>query len=345
MKLRTVFFCGDQSPYGRAHLRPVLEHFDVVAVVIGTPQRWAIFREALSGVPAPTNAASLAARLAKRWRRATQRRRPDFVDVPGIARAAGVPIHDVFDVNDATFLGRLRALHPDVFVSAAYPQIFSPGLLAVAARGAVNFHPSLLPKFRGAHPHFWAIATGAATSGITSHYMTPRIDDGDVIAQAEFPIADLTYSRLYAKIVAETPALVRQTAAFLADGAAKPRPQDASQATQFRNDRDVHRRIFWRKHTAEQVRNLCRTERAFCFFRGEPLTPLDARVSPGNRNLTNGVAVDAGTVVDLPPDGGVVVHALGGCVTFHEVACARGTRQPADRWARRHRLHVGEMLN
>ena len=53
MKPRTIYFCGDQSPYGRAHLRPVLDAFDVVGVVTATPARWATFREALSGPPHP----------------------------------------------------------------------------------------------------------------------------------------------------------------------------------------------------------------------------------------------------------------------------------------------------
>ena len=343
MKLRTVFFCGDGSPYGRAHLRPVLEHFDVAAVVVATPRRWAMFREALSGVPARAARPPFGPRLTSPWRRLARRRKADYIDVSAIVRAAGVPLHEVFDANEPTVLERLAALRPDVFVSAAYPQIFSSPLLAIPPRGAVNFHPSLLPKFRGAHPHFWAIATGAATSGITAHFMTPRLDDGDIIDQTAFPILDLTYSELYAKLVSETPGLVRQSAAFLADPAATPRRQDESEATTYRNDRDVHRRIFWRTHSAEQVRNLCRTEKAFCFLRGQPVTPLSATVSPTNRNLTNGVAVEPGTVVDLPPDGGVVVRATDGCVTFRNVLF-RGRLQPAERWARRLRLHVGEIL-
>ena len=343
MRLRTVFFCGDQSPYGRAHLRAVLEHFDVAAVVIGTPVRWAVFREALSGTPATSANASARARMASGWRRMARRRTPGYIDVPQIVRDAGVPLHSVFDVNAPDFLGALGKSGAELFLSAAYPQIFSTGLLAIPPRGAVNFHPSLLPKFRGAHPHFWAIATGAATSGISAHFMTPRIDDGDLIEQIEFPIADLTYSQLYARINQETPALVRKVADFLADPNAKARPQDAAHATEFRNDRDVHRRIFWQLHSAAQVRNLCRTERAFCFLRGEPLTPLAASVSPTNRNLTNGVVVEAGTVVDLPADGGVVVRASDGCVAFGEVV-ADGRRLPAGEWARRRRLHVGEIL-
>lgn len=337
MRLRTIFFCGDRSPYGRAHLRPLLDAFDVVAVVIATPARWATFRKALSGV-----AQAPSAGVVTRVKRMIHRRRTGYIDVPKIVRARGVPLIAADDVNVPPVIDRIRALGPALLIAAAYPQIFGERLLAAAPRGAVNFHPSLLPKFRGAHPHFWAIATGEAQSGVTAHFMTPRLDDGDVIAQRGFVIADLTYSQLYARINAETPALVGEVADFLGDGGRAASPQDAAQATLFRNDRDLHRRIFWNLHPAGQVRNLCRTEQAFCFFRGRPVTPLGASVVERNRNLTNGVAVENGTVVDFGADG-LIVRARDGCVAVRELEFD-GRRLAAATWARRHRVRIGERL-
>jgi methionyl-tRNA formyltransferase len=294
--------------------------------------------------PAGHGRSRIAARVIGPVRRALRRRKADYIDVPAITRAASVPLIETFDVNERGFLGRLRGLGADLFVSAAYPQIFGAELLAIPGRGAVNFHPSLLPKFRGAHPHFWAIATGASTSGLTAHYMTPSLDDGDVIAQTEFPIAALTYSQLYARIVAETPALVARVAAFMDDPSGKATPQDHSQATQFRNDREIHRRIFWRMHSADEVRNLCRTEKAFCYFRdGRRLTLRDATVTASNRNLTNGVRAEPGAVVDVTPDGTLVLAAREACVAVATIDSA-GRRWPAGTWARRCRLGVGEMF-
>jgi methionyl-tRNA formyltransferase len=338
---RTVFFCGDQSPYGRAHLRPIIESFDVVGVVTATPARWAKFREVLSGVPHEPPS-GLRAGL-DRLRRARRKRRPGYIDVPAIVRASKAPRLESFDVNSGQSLDQIRALSPDLILSAAYPQIFGAELLGIAPLGAINFHPSLLPRFRGAHPHFWAVATGAATTGITAHFMTPRIDDGDVIAQIEFPIGDLTYSQVYHRIVQETPTLVREVAEFCATPVRSGRPQNPAQATFFRNDRDIHRRIFWRMHRAEHIRNLCRTEQAFCFFQGQKLIPLHTSVEPGNRNLTNGVDVESGTIVDVA-DGTVVVKANDGCVVVRKVRLG-GKELSCDRWARRNRLKIGEQLS
>ena len=49
MKHKAIFFCGDRSPYGLAHLEPVLDSFEVIAVVVADTERWARFRKALSG--------------------------------------------------------------------------------------------------------------------------------------------------------------------------------------------------------------------------------------------------------------------------------------------------------
>jgi methionyl-tRNA formyltransferase len=337
MRLRTVFFCGDQSPYGRAHLAPVLDAFDVAAVVIGTTARWATFRRALSGGEVNAKAHGVTTRI----RRVINRYRRGYIDVPKVVRSRGVPLILADDVNAADALKQMRAFQPQLVISAAYPQIFGKEVLEVAPRGAVNFHPSLLPRFRGAHPHFWAIATGEPTSGVTAHFMTPRLDDGDVIAQRAFPVADLTYSQLYRRINDETPALVRDVSAFFADPDASARPQNDAHATLFRNDREIHRRIFWNLQPAAHVRNLCRTERAFCFFRGRPLTPLGASVLEGNRNLTNGVEVESGTVVDVSDDAGVIVKASDACVAVRDVAM-NGRTVAAARWAKRQRLRIGE---
>ncbi len=338
---RTVYFCGDQSPYGRAHLGPILESFDVVAVVTATPARWARFREALSGLPhvPPSGLRAGLAWLRRIWRK----RRAGYIDVPAIVRASRAARFETFDVNSEQWLDEMRALSPDLILSAGYPQIFGAELLDMARIGAINFHPSLLPRFRGAHPHFWAIATGAATTGITAHFMTPRIDDGDVVAQIEFPIGGMTYSQVYRRIVEETPKLVREVADFCATPGGPGKPQDPARATFFRNDRDIHRRIFWRIHHAEQIHNLCRTERAFCFFRGQQLVPLATSVVPGNRNLTNGVAVESGTVVDMA-SGGIVVKAIEHCLVVREVQLGR-KRLPADKWSKCARLKIGERLD
>ena len=68
------------------------------------------------------------------------------------------------------------------------PQMLKATLLALAPRGALNMHGSLLPKYRGRVPINWAIIHGETETGATLHYMTEKPDSGDIVAQAAVPI-------------------------------------------------------------------------------------------------------------------------------------------------------------
>ena len=61
-KISAIFFCGDKSRYGAAHISPVLEEFDVKAIVLADDERWQQFRRSLHGRTPPR------ASFMKRWR-------------------------------------------------------------------------------------------------------------------------------------------------------------------------------------------------------------------------------------------------------------------------------------
>lgn len=252
----------------------------------------------------------------------------------------GVPLFKVFDVNDPIFIEEIRKRAPDLILSAAYPQIFSGALITLASRGAINFHPSALPRCRGAHPHFWAIAKGEDIGGVTAHYMTERIDEGDIVAQITFPIAGYYYEEHYRKIVDEAPLLVTKVREFFSDPAVKPVKQDRAAATYFKNDREIHRRIFWNVMSAKEIYDLIRTERSFCFFRCATRVQIaKASLSGDNRNMTNGARAEAGTIIDAGDD--VIVCAKDGLIAIHAFR-RRGGSIGAGEWAKCARVMVGE---
>jgi methionyl-tRNA formyltransferase len=77
----------------------------------------------------------------------------------------------------------IRALEPDLLVLADYGQIVPPELLALPAHGALNLHPSLLPRHRGAAPVAAAILAGDGESGVTLMRMDEGLDSGPIVAQ------------------------------------------------------------------------------------------------------------------------------------------------------------------
>ena len=105
-----------------------------------------------------------------------------------IAAASGVAVVQPESINTPAGLALLAAMRPDLLVVAAYGQILSREVLAVPARGVINVHASLLPKFRGAAPVAYAILSGDAQTGVTIIKVTPGLDSGDMILQAALDI-------------------------------------------------------------------------------------------------------------------------------------------------------------
>jgi len=105
------------------------------------------------------------------------------------AEAAGLPILQPARVRDPEWPARLRAFSPDVGVVVAFGQILPKAVLDVPARGSINVHASLLPRYRGAAPIAWSIIRGERTTGITTFQMDEGMDTGDMLLQEVTTIA------------------------------------------------------------------------------------------------------------------------------------------------------------
>jgi methionyl-tRNA formyltransferase len=82
----------------------------------------------------------------------------------------------------------LMRQRPDLVCVAGFPKLIPLSLVADAPLGAVNLHPSLLPRHRGPLPLFWTYHSDDHVAGITVHDLTDRFDAGDVILQHSFPL-------------------------------------------------------------------------------------------------------------------------------------------------------------
>jgi methionyl-tRNA formyltransferase len=309
-KIKILFFCGHKSPYGLAHLEPLLQSdFDVIAVVLATDKRWNIFREILLGKNyystsdfSIRKAKVLLKKIIPKEILNKLKDEKETISIKKIVNKYKIPIWYIDNVNCKEFIQKARNNNIDLIISAAYPQIFSKDLISIAPYGAVNFHPSLLPKFRGAHPHYWAIVKGETESGLSAHFMTEHIDDGEIIAQIKFPIKDYNYNQLYKKILFETPNIVNMVENYFLHNKSTSIPQDPLKGSYYRNDREIHHRIFWNIYTAMEIFNLIRGGNAFCFFRNQKLIVKECSITETNRNLTNNIVVENGIIVDLGKD-------------------------------------------
>lgn len=84
----------------------------------------------------------------------------------------------------------IRALNPDVIVTAAFGQMLSRDFLAIAPHGVINVHASLLPKYRGSSPIQWAVINGEKETGVTIMQTAYKMDSGDIILQKSIPMGE-----------------------------------------------------------------------------------------------------------------------------------------------------------
>lgn len=91
------------------------------------------------------------------------------------------------NVNSEDHVGALAAFDPSVIFSVGYTQMLKPPILALPEH-AINFHPSLLPDYRGVAPLIRAILNGDTETGVTAHEMTNIVDRGVIYSQARIEI-------------------------------------------------------------------------------------------------------------------------------------------------------------
>lgn len=164
----------------------------------------------------------------------------------------------------------------DVLLSVNYLFIVDKDLLDWPKKYAINFHGSLLPKYRGRTPHVWAIINNESSTGITAHLMDEGCDTGDICFQIKVPIKTnetgasvlSKFKRLYPKMITK---LLRNIAAndftFI--------EQDESKATFFgkRTPEDGQINWNWQK---ERIYNWIRAQAdpypgAFTFYNDQKI--------------------------------------------------------------------------
>lgn len=111
-----------------------------------------------------------------------------------------IPCFKSESVNDTKTIEFLKKTKPDIVI-VQVPEIIEPSVLKLAKIGFINKHASLLPKFRGVLPVFWALLFGERETGFTFHFVDEKLDHGNIIFQRALNVkpGDSVES-LYAKI-------------------------------------------------------------------------------------------------------------------------------------------------
>lgn len=135
-------------------------------------------------------------------------------------------------LRDGTALAQIQQLAPELIVVVAYGRILPDEILDYPAKGCINVHSSLLPRYRGAAPINWAVLNGDEQSGVTIMHMAAELDAGDIISQCATPIdPDETVEVFHDRLAELGAQLLVRTVEEIGAGTATRTPQDQNQVT------------------------------------------------------------------------------------------------------------------
>ncbi len=103
-----------------------------------------------------------------------------------------IPFLHVGDVNSVEIETLLKGINPDLIISVHLKRILFHSIYSLAAKGAINVHPSLLPKYRGLSPQHQVLLNGESITGVTIHFIDEKPDTGDIIIQEEILLGEGT---------------------------------------------------------------------------------------------------------------------------------------------------------
>ena len=104
------------------------------------------------------------------------------------AQEVGVPVFQPPRMKDPEAYDQMVSLNPDLAVLAFVTDIVPGKVLDVPKIGSICYHPSILPKYRGASAINWAVINGETKSGLTIFWVDAGIDTGDILLQKEVDI-------------------------------------------------------------------------------------------------------------------------------------------------------------
>jgi methionyl-tRNA formyltransferase len=216
--------------------------------------------------------------------------KPQPSPVKSLALRLGLPVLQPERVRDEPFIAELRSLQPDLVIVVAYGQILPPAILDLPRHGCLNVHASLLPKYRGAAPIQWAIASGDTETGVTLMKMDVGLDTGPIVSQRHTAILPADDSAtLHGRLARLGAELLVQTMPDYIAGKIQPVPQPAQGASYAVKIKKEDGRIDWN----QPARTIWNRLRAF--------TPW-----PGAFTFCLGVPPSGGNAIrrEGPPKGG-----------------------------------------
>lgn len=228
------------------------------------------------------------------------------------AEENNIPVYTPENLDDE-FISLIKSLKPDLIVLISYGKKLPPEILKVPKLCAINLHPSLLPKYRGAAPVEWALINGEKETGITTITMEKKIDSGEIILQKKFPVLpDDNAITLKKRLSLASPDILIESIEKIKKG--EKTEKQKGKPSYARKLKKEDGKIDWRKKAVEihnLIRGVVEWPTAFTFIETEKGRKM-IKIFKSEPGKENGKWGKEGEIIETGDD-------------FIEVACGEGT--------------------
>ena len=259
-----------------------------------------------------------------------------FSPVKEVALKANIPVYQPESFRDDEAVEQLRSLKPDVVAVVAYGRILPQRVLDIPARGCINIHASLLPKYRGSAPYQWAVLDGLTETGVTAMYLCREMDAGDIIDASKTPIGENeTAGELLDRLAVLGAELLSKTLTRFQQGNVEAVPQNEAEVSYAPMlDKSICP-VDWNK-TAREIHNKVRGL--------HPWPVATAEIGGRKMKLHQSVVIEQttdkapGAVVELNKKGLRIACGGGSILEIRQLQAEGGKRMAAPDYFRGHPL-------
>jgi methionyl-tRNA formyltransferase len=149
------------------------------------------------------------------------------------AQKHGLPLLQTALLKRPETISWVQKQAPDLLVLAFVTSFVPAPMINLAKLGGINYHPSLLPKYRGGSAINWTIINGERETGVTIHYIDEGVDTGPILLQEKVRIKpdDTVKSLYFGKLYPLGITMICESVRLIRAGEARPVPQDESLAS------------------------------------------------------------------------------------------------------------------
>ena len=262
------------------------------------------------------------------------------------AEQSGIPVFALPSLRVEEARRALQSLNVELAVLAYVLQFVPQDFATIPRHGTIQFHPSLLPRYRGPSSINWPIILGDTRTGLSIFRPVDGLDEGPVILQKETPIGpDETTGKVYfGRLFPMGVAALMEAADLVIGGQAKALAQDESLASYEGWCREAEARINWHTHV-DQTYNLIRgcdpAPGAWTLFNKKHLQLYDVRKHSARTFSQVKGRIGAVTAIE---EQSLRISVQGGQIEVFKVRYDGGKKLPAAQFCAEAGLSVGTIL-